>query len=94
MPWLIATYSENGARQLIANTVFGMLGAVFGAMVFDWISPAYSMIALVSVGPVVTFLTIEAGQAIKRAILSKLARHRASCLIVFRGDIGAITAAL
>jgi hypothetical protein len=74
VPWLIATYSESGARQLIGNTVFGMLGITFGASAFNWISPAYSIIALVSVGPVVTFLAIAAGQAGKRAILSKVSR--------------------
>lgn len=74
VPWLIATYSENGARQLIGNTVFGMLGATFGASAFNWISPAYSIIALVSVGPLIAFLTIAAGQAVKRAIVSRLPR--------------------
>jgi len=76
VPWLIATYSENGARQLIGNTVFGMLGTVLAASAFKWISPAYSIIALVSVGPVVAFLTIAAGQAVKRAILSRLSVAR------------------
>lgn len=76
VPWLIATYSENGARQLIGNTVFGMLGTVLAASAFKWISPAYSIIALVSVGPVVAFLTIAVGQAVKRAILSRLSLAR------------------
>jgi hypothetical protein len=72
VPWLIATYSDNGARQLFGNSVFGMLGTAFGACAFNWISPACSIIALVSVGPLVAFPTIAAGQAAKRAILSKL----------------------
>jgi hypothetical protein len=76
VPWLIATYSDNGARQLIGNTVFGMLGTAFAASAFNWISPTYSIIALVSVGPLVAFLTIAAGQAVKRAILSKLRSTR------------------
>jgi hypothetical protein len=74
VPWLIATYSENGARQLFGNSVFGMLGTAFAASAFNWISPTYGIIALVSVGPLVAFLTIAAGQAVKRAILSRLAR--------------------
>ena len=74
VPWLIAVYSDNGARQLIGNSVFGMLGITFGASVFNWISPTYSIVALVSVGPLIAFLTIIAGQAAKRAILSKLLR--------------------
>ena len=74
VPWLIAVYSDNGARQLIGNSVFGMLGITFGARVFNWISPTYSIVALVSVGPLIAFLTIVAGQAAKRAILSKLLR--------------------
>jgi hypothetical protein len=38
VPWLIATYSDKGARQLVGNTVFGMLGTAIGASVFNWIS--------------------------------------------------------
>jgi hypothetical protein len=74
VPWLIATYSDNGARQLIGNTVFGMLGIALGASAFNWISPAYGLVALISVGPLVTFLAIVAGQAVKRAIRSRLLR--------------------
>jgi hypothetical protein len=65
VPWLIAIHSENGARQLIGNSV---------ALAFDWISPTYSIIALISAGPVVALLTITAGQAVKRAIVSKLSQ--------------------
>jgi hypothetical protein len=75
VPWLIATYSDKGARQLIGNTVLGMIGIAFAASAFNWISPKYSIVALVSVGPVVAFLTIVGGQAIKRAVLSKLSRQ-------------------
>jgi hypothetical protein len=74
VPWLIATYSDKGARQLVGNTVFGMLGTAIGASVFNWISPTYSIVALISVGPVVAFLTIAVGQTVKRAILAKLSR--------------------
>jgi len=75
VPWLIAIFSDNGARHLIGNTVFGMIGTVLGASVFNWISPTYGIVALVSVGPVVALLAIAAGQAIKRAVLSKLSRR-------------------
>ena len=75
VPWLIAVYSDNGARHLIGNTVFGMIGTALGASVFNWISPTYGIVALVSVGPVVALLAIAAGQAIKRAVLSKLSRR-------------------
>lgn len=74
VPWLIAIYSENGARQLIVSNVFGLLGTASGASAFNWISPTYSIVALVYLGPAVAFLTIAAGQAAKRAILSKLSR--------------------
>jgi hypothetical protein len=74
VPWLIAIYSDNAARRLIGNTVFSMLGTVAGAILFNWISPAYGLIALISAGPVVAFLAIAAGQAIKSAILSRLLR--------------------
>jgi len=74
VPWLIAIHSDDGARQLIGNSVLGLVGTAFGASAFTWISPTYGIIALVSVGPVVAFLTIAAGQAVKRAILSKLSR--------------------
>jgi hypothetical protein len=74
VPWLIAIYSDTGARQLIENSVFGLVGTAFGASAFNWISHTYGIVALVSLGPVVAFLTIIAGQAVKRAILSKLSR--------------------
>jgi uncharacterized membrane protein len=74
VPWLIAVYSEAGARQLLGNTVFGMVGSAFGAWAFNRIFSTYSIVALISLGPAVTFLTIAAGQAVKRAILSKLPR--------------------
>ena len=74
VPWLIAMHSESGARQLIWNSVFGMIGIALGASVFNWISPTYSLIALILVGPVVAFLAIAAGQAGKRAIVSRLSR--------------------
>jgi hypothetical protein len=74
VPWLIAIYSENGARQLIENSVLGLAGTALGASAFSWIFSKYSIVALVTLGPVVAFLTIAAGQAVKRAILSKLSR--------------------
>lgn len=74
VPWLIATYSDNGARQLIGNSVLGLAGTVAGASAFNWIFSTYSIIALVSLGPVVAFLTIAAGQTVRRTILSKLSR--------------------
>ena len=74
VPWLVAIHSENGARQLIGNSVFGLVGTALGALAFDWISPTYSIIALISAGPVIALLTIAAGQAAKRAIVSKLSQ--------------------
>jgi hypothetical protein len=74
VPWLIAIYSENGARQLIENSVFGLVGTALGAYAFNWISSTYSLVALVSIGPLVAFLSIASGQAVKRAILSKRSR--------------------
>lgn len=75
VPWLAAVYSDNGARRLLGNSVFSLMGTVAGASLFTWISPAYGIIALVTLGPVVAILSMIAGQAIKRAILS---RFRAS----------------
>jgi hypothetical protein len=74
VPWLIAIQSDDGARQLIANSVLGLAGTALGASLFNWISPAYSIIALISLGPVVAFLAIAAGQAVKRGVLSRRAR--------------------
>jgi hypothetical protein len=76
VPWLIAIYSEDGARQLIENSVFGLVGTALGASAFNWISSTYSIIALVSLGPVVAFLTVISAQAVKRVILSRLSRLR------------------
>jgi hypothetical protein len=74
VPWLIAVYSDNGARRLIGNSIFGLAGTVLGAAVFNWISPRYGIIALVALGPAVAFLAIAAGQAAKRAVMARLAR--------------------
>jgi hypothetical protein len=74
VPWLIAIYSENGTRRLIENHVLAMAGTALAAIAFDWISPRYSLIALVSLGPLVAFLAIAAGQRLKRALLSRLSR--------------------
>ena len=74
VPWLMAIYSENRARQLLGNSVLGLLGTVVCAIAINWISPTYGLVGLVTVGPVTAFLTIAAGQAVKRAILSRLSR--------------------
>ena len=74
VPWLIAVYSEKGARQLIGNSVLGLAGTALGASAFNWLFSSYGIVALVTLGPVVALLTIAAGQAVKRAILSKLLR--------------------
>jgi hypothetical protein len=74
VPWLLAVYSEDRARQLVENTVLGMAGTVLAAFAFRWISPVYGLIALIVIGPVVAYLAIAAGQAVKRAILSRLSR--------------------
>jgi hypothetical protein len=76
VPWLIAIYSDDGARRLIENSVLGLAGTAFGASAFNWLFSKYSIIALVSLGPVVAFLTIIAGQAVKRTVLSRLSRSR------------------
>jgi hypothetical protein len=69
VPWLIALQSEPGARQLIENSVFGLIGTVLGALAFDWISPTYSIIVLILAGPVVALLAIVGGQALKRMLM-------------------------
>jgi hypothetical protein len=74
VPWLIAVYSDDGARRLIGNSVLGLAGIFLGAAVFNWVSPTYAIVALVTAGPLVAFLAIAAGQAAKRAILSRLSR--------------------
>jgi len=71
VPWLIAVYAENRARQLLGNSVFGLAGAALAALAFDRIAPDYRVIALVSVGPVAAYLAILAGQAARRAIAAR-----------------------
>jgi hypothetical protein len=71
VPWLMAVYSDDRARQLIGNSVFSLAGTALGAILFNWISPEYGIVALVSAGPVVAYLAIVAGQVAKRAILSR-----------------------
>jgi hypothetical protein len=72
VPWLMAIYSDQAARQLIGNSVLGLVGTAAGASAFNWMSPTYGIVALVTVGPAVAYLAIAAGQALKRAILSRL----------------------
>ncbi|MFZ1102726.1 MAG: hypothetical protein WAN86_07795 [Hyphomicrobiaceae bacterium] len=74
VPWLMAVYSEDRARQLIENNVLGLVGTGLGASAFNWISPTYGIVALVSLGPVAAFLAIAARQAARRAIMCKLFR--------------------
>lgn len=73
VPWLVAIQSETGARQLIWNSVFGLIGTALSALAFEAISPTYSIIALIAVGPLVALLAIAAGQAARRAIMSRRA---------------------
>jgi hypothetical protein len=74
VPWLMAVYSEDRARQLIENNVLGLTAAGLAAVAFDWLFSTYSVVALVSLGPPAVVLAIAAGQAVKRAILSRLSR--------------------
>ena len=74
VPWLIAICSDIGARQLIENSVFGLIGVTLGALAFEWISPTYSILMLICAGPVVSLLTIAGGQALKRTLMSRLSR--------------------
>jgi hypothetical protein len=56
---------------LIVNSVFGLVGTALVPLVFDRIAPAYSIFALISIGPVIACLAVFAGQAAKRAIMSR-----------------------
>lgn len=76
VPWLIAVYSEDRARQLIENSVLALAGTAGAAGMFHWLFSPYGIVALVSLGPVVAYLTIVAGQAARRGILSRLSRLR------------------
>jgi hypothetical protein len=72
VPWLIACYSEERARQLVENNIFGLAGTALAASAFNWVFSQYGIIALVSLGPVVAYAAVVAGQAAKRAILSRV----------------------
>ena len=74
VPWLMAIHSDNSARQLIWNTVFGMLGVTACALAFNWLTPIYAIIALIAAGPICSLLAIVAGQAVKRAVAARLAK--------------------
>jgi hypothetical protein len=76
VPWLMAVYSDDRARKLIGNSLFSLAGTALAAILFNWISPKYGLVALVSAGPVVAYLAIVAGQAVKRAVLSRFSRAR------------------
>jgi hypothetical protein len=74
VPWLLACYSEERARQLVENNIFGLAGTALAASAFNWVFSTYGIIVLVSLGPVVAYGAVVAGQAAKRAILSRLTR--------------------
>lgn len=74
VPWLAAIYSDTGARRLISNSVFSLIGTVAAAILLTWISPTYGIIALLILGPVIACLAMAAGQALKRAVASRLLR--------------------
>lgn len=69
--WLIALYTEQGARLLIWNVAFGMVGAALCALAVAWFDPGFVVAGLVTAGPVCSLLAIVAGQAIRRAFLRK-----------------------
>jgi hypothetical protein len=74
VPWLMAIHSDNSARQLIWNTLFGMVGVTLCALAFNWLAPIYAIIALISAGPIFALVAIVAGQALKRAVAARLAK--------------------
>jgi hypothetical protein len=75
--WLVAIYSETGARRLIENTAFSLIAIAASVLAFDyWLSPTYSIIALIFAGPVMALLGIVGGQALKRILMSRLSRPR------------------
>ena len=66
--WLIALYTEHGARLLFWNTLFGMVGAALCGVAIAWAAPAYAVLGLVVAGPFCSLLMIYAGNAARRAL--------------------------
>ena len=66
--WLIALYTEHGARLLIWNHVFGIAGAALCAVAIAWFFPSLGLVGLVIAGPVCAIAMIVAGNAVRRAL--------------------------
>jgi hypothetical protein len=72
VPWLMAIHSDDSARQLFWNSLAGLVAALLCAVAFDRLSPLYSILALISAGPVIVLLAINLMQAVRRAIVRRL----------------------
>jgi hypothetical protein len=72
VPWLMAIHSDYGARQLFWNSLVGLAVALLCALAFERLSPLYSILALISAGPVVVLLAINLAQAVRRAIARRM----------------------
>jgi hypothetical protein len=69
--WLVALYTEHGARLLIWNTAFGVVGAALCAFVIGWTAPAFTVVGLLVAGPLCSLLAIQAGNAARRAFRAR-----------------------
>jgi hypothetical protein len=68
IPWLIAIYSESGARLLLWNHLFAMAGATLCALSFSILAPHLTLLGLVIAGPLCAVLMILIGNALRRRI--------------------------
>jgi hypothetical protein len=66
--WLLALYTSRGVRLLLWDVPLGTLGAALCALAIGAISPALSVVGLVTAGPLSAALMIFAGDAIRRAL--------------------------
>jgi len=72
VPWLMAIHSDNSARQLFWNSLVGLAVALTCAVAFDSLSPLYSILALISAGPLIVLLAVNLAQAACRAVARRM----------------------
>jgi len=66
--WLLAIYTERGARNLLWNVVFGTVGTLLLGLAIGWINPPHPTAILLFAGPICALLAIWAGHVAKQRL--------------------------
>jgi hypothetical protein len=66
--WLLALFTARGPSLLIGDTACAIAGAAICAGAFAHLLPTLTIVGLVVLGPVCSFLAIQVGDAIRRRV--------------------------